>query len=182
MIQLYPDEKILKVVRRHWWILLEKVIAFFLLIWAPLIFYGVLSLTVYFDLLSRSLTPLETTSLFLGLIYFIYVIIIFLFFMINWIYYYLDFWIVTDRRVIGVELVSIFNHELFEFNLDKIQDVSVEIKGFFPTVFGYGNLTLRTASAIASLNIEQAAQPNEIRNLIIGAINNSVQRNDNVSI
>ncbi len=83
-----------------------------------------------------------------------------------WICWTLDIYIITDQRIIDMERKGLFSKRVAEASYDKIQDISYEIKGFFPTLFNFGDILIQTAGAVESVKLDQVANPPEICNLI----------------
>lgn len=92
-----------------------------------------------------------------------YYLMIWLFFLMNFMDYYLDAWIVTDDRILNVEQKSLFSRTISELDLSKIQDVTSEVKGVFAFIFGYGNVYIQTAGEVERFVFEQVRRPEEIR-------------------
>jgi uncharacterized membrane protein YdbT with pleckstrin-like domain len=84
--------------------------------------------------------------------------------------YYLDVWIVTNYRVIGVEQRGLFNRVVAEYKLFRIQDVLAEQKGFFSTVVDYGNVHIQTAGEQEVIQFKQIPNPNYIARELIRLI------------
>jgi len=68
-----------------------------------------------------------------------------MFLYISWLNHELDLFVITNNRVICIEQKSFLNRAVGECTLDKIQEVSIETKGFFANVLDYGTVTLKTA-------------------------------------
>jgi uncharacterized membrane protein YdbT with pleckstrin-like domain len=80
--------------------------------------------------------------------------------------YYLDFWVVTNDRIINVEQ-RLFSRTISELDLFKIQDVTGQSKGFLETMFDYGNVYVQTAGATERFNFEEVPGPREVASRII---------------
>lgn len=80
--------------------------------------------------------------------------------------YYLDFWVVTNDRIINVEQ-RLFSRTISELDLYKIQDVTGQSKGFLQTMFDYGNVYVQTAGATGRFNFEEVPGPREVASKII---------------
>jgi len=167
MLSLYrlpgrlPEEKIIKILRRDIFILFKKIIMFVFLIILPFVFFY---FVLFFqpDLLSgiiaRPLIILGTSSYFL---------FIWLFFFFSFIDYYLDIWIITNERIIDVQQEGFFARTISEQRLYRVQDVTSEVHGFFPTILKYGNVYIQTAGARQRFLFSEVPLPDEIRNIII---------------
>src|SRR5690606_31415112 len=92
--------------------------------------------------------------------------------------YFLDVWIVTDQRIINIEQRGMFNREIAEHDLDKIQDVSGLQKGFFQTLFSYGYVHVQTAGEIQRFIFKQVDNPFDIVRQINKLIQNKEKEFD----
>jgi hypothetical protein len=82
--------------------------------------------------------------------------------------YFLDEWIVTNERVIDVNQKSFWSREVSSLFLDRVQDVDVDITGFFQTLFGFGTVTVESAGAEPGIvHMTGLARPTYVRNLIL---------------
>src|SRR3989338_8127816 len=107
MIQLGENEKIIVAVHRHWIVIGRKMtLVIFLLI--PLI--GILIFV--------SRAPQEFIGLILYALVLYFLFVIFLAFRL-WIDYYLDMWILTDKRLIDIEQTGLFQRNIFEIRHNR---------------------------------------------------------------
>ena len=69
-------------------------------------------------------------------------------------------YVVTDKRLIAVEQKNFFKRKMTEANLDKIQNVSHEINGFWQTIFNFGNVIIQTGGfSDKNMVLEQIHHP-----------------------
>lgn len=137
----HPEEVILLLQRRHWYLIFGRIAR-----WAVLSF---LPLLVIF-LLGRftegfSFDPTTVTGAAITLGVSAYLLIVWLLFFQDWVDFYLDSMILTNERVVRIEQRGIFNRVVSQLTLDRIQDVTTETKGILPTFLGFGTLTIETA-------------------------------------
>jgi len=97
----------------------------------------------------------------------LYYLSIYLFFYSQFIDFYLDLWIVTNDRIVDIEQHGLFSRTTSELDLYRIQDVTVNVSGFFPTIFKYGNLTIKTASSNSDIVFRNIPNPNQVRQGLI---------------
>ncbi len=83
--------------------------------------------------------------------------------------YYLDCWIVTDERTIHTELRALFNRILSSVPHHRVQDITVEVHGVFPTLLRYGNLQIQTAGRFHEFIFKQIPEPYETKEAIFKA-------------
>ena len=90
-----------------------------------------------------------------------------LFFFTQVVNFYLDVSIITDRRVIDVMQVGLFNCSISELELARVQDVTSEVHGFFGTLLDYGKITVQTASEQEHFIFDQVPHPHRAREIIL---------------
>jgi len=161
MITFREGEHVLATYRRHMIVLLFEAV--------PLIFF--LGVIVAVAAFSVSQMPDEFTPLlslvFLAALFFINLFWIALFVVLT--DFYLDLWVVTDKRVIAVEQKGFFSRTVSEFELSKIQDITVSVHGIIPTLLRYGDLTVRTASEHENFTFKQVPHPGTVKDELLQA-------------
>lgn len=153
-------EQILMVLRRHWFNVFQNL--FSILIMTFLLIGSYLLLPVFFPILS---TP-EFNGIFLFLENLFAMIIWILFFLV-WIDYYFDVWIITNRRVVDVKQKGLFSREVSEVELEKIQDITTDVKGVIPTFLNYGDVYIQTAGEKERFAFEEVPDPYEIKDVVM---------------
>ena len=137
-LHLEQNERVLLVLRRHWFVLLrESMVVLFMIFLGIMLFsvkriwYGIID-PVIFDSIVAFLLSLYAL-LMLALAFAI------------WITYRLDVWIITTKRVIDIDQRGLFNREVSEFLVANIQDITTEVPTMIMTLFDFGNMTIQTA-------------------------------------
>lgn len=160
----------IKNVRRDMFVLFKKLLFFVLLLVLPVGILG-MSFSLYPSLqhgeLSRPLIILGLSA---------YYLFAWLFFFFNFIDYYLDVWIVTNRRIINVEQEGFFARRISEHKLFRIQDVTSEVEGVFPTLLRFGSVYIQTAGTKRNFHFEQVPHPDRIKDTIIELIQKDRKR------
>jgi hypothetical protein len=156
-----PNEQIIKVVRRDFFILFKKLILLILLIILPFLFLAFLIYTQPGLLTGDISYPLIIISLSA------YYLFAWLFFFFSFIDYYLDVWIITSERIIAIEQKGFFSRTISEQRLYRIQDVTSDLKGILPTILNYGNVHVQTAAEIERFIFSQVPDPEGVRSIII---------------
>lgn len=170
MIKLSENEHIVSVSRRHWWILAEKSVAVLFLALIPLFVYIIWELAFpQIATLTEENITIINSFLFLGSV--LFYLFLWLYFAILFIDYYLDLWVVTNMRILDMEQKGLFNREVTECYISKIEDMTVEIKGVLPTFLNYGDLYLKTASEKGELIFREIFDPNHIKNIVLEQYN-----------
>lgn len=156
------EEKISQVIHRHWFnvlsqfllVILATVVLFFVFIALPIIFVDIDADRDF----QRMLAFLENL-----ITLFVWTYIFFI-----WIEYYLDVFIISDKKIVNVEQKGLFIREVSELKYERIQDVAVEVKGIIPTVLNYGDLYIQTAGEKERFVFRAMPDPYAIKNLIMG--------------
>lgn len=121
-------EKILMVLRRHWFVYVILLLYF---LWA--IF---LSIVIYYLFWVNIVTNIINIIIWLLISLFLY---------LEWLNYELDLYVVTDSRIIWIEQSSFLNRKVSECNLWQIQEVNTQTKWLLPNILNYGTLKIQTA-------------------------------------
>lgn len=154
-----PDERVMRLVRRHWFVLLVTFVAFGLLAALPLLIY-------YW-------TAVYLEQAGLGELFWFAVVIYFIFWWLGLFYrlmiYLLDVWLVTDHRIVDSRQIGFFNRVVSEARLNRVQDVTTEVTGFFPTLLNFGNVEVQTAGTEQRISFKQVPNPNVIKETILKA-------------
>ncbi len=167
MLSLYrlpnkiDNEKIVKVIRRDFFVLFLKILFFMLLAIIPLGFFVIMIYiqpALFLGDISVPLIILSTSA---------YYLFIWLFFFFSFIDYYLDIWIITSERIIDIQQKGFFSRIISEQKLFRIQDVTSEVHGFIPTVLKFGNVHVQTAGTKERFFFHEVPNPDEVRNIII---------------
>ena len=167
MVNFEPDEDIILILRKHYFVLIPFVSLILIASILPLILY--FSLINDFLPISKEFIPkiqnvFETWKVF-G--YSVWLLILWVIFFIEWTDYYLDFWVITNKRIIDAEQKGFFNREVISFRYEQIQDITVETKGVVGTFFKFGTLHIQTAGEKKDIIIYDADKPEEARSLIL---------------
>ena len=67
-------------------------------------------------------------------------------FFLIWIDYYFDVWIITTKRIVNINQQGLFTRTVSELELDKIQDITTDVRGVIPTFLNFGDLQIQTAA------------------------------------
>ncbi len=138
MLQLYENEKIIFVIHKHWFVAAKFVAIFMFLFLVPII---ILFLMPY---LSSVFDP-ALVEPWINMLLSLYVMTLLALLLLFWMDYYLDMWIITSERLIDVEQIGLFNREISEIPLHRVQDVTIQIRGIIETFLGFGTIRIQTA-------------------------------------
>lgn len=104
----------------------------------------------------------------------LYIIGASIFFLFGWMFifqhfieYWLDMLIVTDKRILDIDQSGLFGRTVSELRLYRTQDVTAEVKGFWNTMFDYGDIYIQTAGEIERFHFQDVPHPNKLSKMIL---------------
>jgi hypothetical protein len=182
-INLEPDEKVLTTVRKHWFIITIEMVGILFFALLPIMLLITISLLPFSIELSNFLILYQAELLF-GLA--AWLLLSSMAAAATWTHYYLDLWVITDRRIIVIDQVHFFNRKVSNFRLERLQDIKVTVKGIIPTLLNFGTVRAQTASAAESnFTSPGLPAPRELQSLIqtamdarLAALNNQPHNGD----
>ena len=161
-VTLLPGEITVLKLRKHWIILLRDTIGTMILAFVPLLLFGIL------EIFAPASTTLAVYLPFTGFLFSLWLLVIWMALAVIWTDYYLDLWIVTDRRIISVDQISLFNRKVTTLMHDRIQEIIVKEENFIQAFFHYGKLDIETASPTEhDATMEGIPEPERVRRVIL---------------
>jgi len=173
MITLEPNERIYLLKRRHPIILRFQIFPLlsFIILFLLLVLFFISYKVSFPKFLIENFPGLSTIKL-----NFIFALLFSLTLPIFWCFiffavtkYYLTYWIITNKRIIEAKLISLFNVQYSSVELDKIQDMTVKIKGILPSIYHYGDLRIQTAAEKGEFVLDQIGDPELAKQVIFEA-------------
>lgn len=81
--------------------------------------------------------------------------------------YWLDVFIVTDKRILDIDQHGLFSRTVSELRLYRAQDVTAEVKGMLHSLIDYGDVYVQTAGEVERFKFEDVPHPNHVAKLIL---------------
>jgi Bacterial PH domain len=156
-LDLEADEEILRIVRKHWFIIVSELITIVVVALMPIIllFIGI----EIPKILGTVEIPTERYTAHITFAIAAWLLLSTFSAFVVWTHYYLDLWIITDRRIIAVEQLHFFNRTVAIFRLERLQDIEFSVKGLLQTFFNFGTLSAQTAGHHEA-NFKSTGMPN----------------------
>src|SRR3990167_4433200 len=85
----------------------------------------------------------------------------------NFLDYYLDALLITDRAVIDVEWHGWFHRESTRVDYSSIEGVSYEIQGILGTMLNFGTITIERIGSGSVVEIEKVKYPRDVESAIL---------------
>lgn len=156
------DEKILLQLHRHWFVFFTKLLMIVAAAALPAVGMWMWIRTAHWILAPDTL---GYAMIVMGASFFFLFMWLLLFGF--WLDYALDFFVVTNKRVVDVEQSGLLDRTVSEQYLDKVQDVTHEIKGFWPTFLHYGNVYIQSAGQKERFIFEDVPNPDKVAMIIL---------------
>jgi uncharacterized membrane protein YdbT with pleckstrin-like domain len=164
---LEADEQIIYTLRQQWFAILPVFIGGFFVFAIPTGAYIYLA-----NALPAFLQDQASAAMFYmgASIFFLYA---WLFLFQNFLDWYLDVWVVTNKRIINIEQHGLFGRTMSELLLYNVQDVTSDVRGLVHSMFDYGDVFIQTAGERERFDFENVNHPNEVAKRILELANDS---------
>lgn len=142
-------EHIVLIVRRHWIMYIQYILASLFFLFLPYFFYGVIAeTTTFLSLVFGS----STIALSIGVFAFV-----------RWFY---NVNIITDCRVVDIDFTNVVSHTMSEAKLGKIVDITHKQVGFIGSIFDIGTVYIQTAGSTPQIDFNQVPRPREVQDIL----------------
>ncbi len=178
MIEIGQQEQIVRVVWRHWFILLGQIVFLFVSVFLPVILVFGLKLIA----IERFITiegSVEAAGAFFLTAWFI---IVWIMGWNIWTNYFLNVLLITNMRIFDINQNGFFSRKSSSFRLDHIQNISVHQEGIIQTLLDFGTVHFETAGEDITLEAQYIYHPYEIKKLIDGMQDGALARSKEVHL
>jgi hypothetical protein len=162
-IPFEEGEVLVAKVHRHWWFIFLRVVGLAFLALAPLAAYALLARLNILALTGSGIISIITLAA-------LWALTLWALFWQFWTTYYMDIWVVTNRRIIDIDYQRLFDRNIAILRLDRVQDVTTHMSGILPTLLKYGSVVVQTAGSDKEFVIDQIAHPEQLRDAISSAV------------
>lgn len=144
--QLEPGETITRAVRKHWLVFVGELLPYAVIALLPLIIFPAVTYFVaHAPQFADTHADLTLWNGWVRLILGLWLLLAWMGGFNAFTRYYLDQWVITTTRIVDIHQFGFFRREVSSFLLNHVQDVTTDVDGIFPTVFGFGTLRVETA-------------------------------------
>ena len=84
----------------------------------------------------------------------------------NFLSWYFNSYIVTNKRVVDIDFYGIIHRRFSEAPLRNIEDITNEISGFGPVIFHYGDVSIQTAAEAREITFENVPDPDKVQDIV----------------
>lgn len=178
--KLGADEQIIKVIKKHWFILLRKVIGLFFAFIIPFVaYFAILKINDLYNIINFDLVINKSLAVFFGASW---ILILTLMFFYHWTDHHLDAWILTNERIVDIDQIGFFHRQVSSLRLERIQDVTIITRGFIATFLHFGDIHVQTAGQSREFILKGAPRPQRTKELILRQYELAIEKNGLSSI
>lgn len=139
----------------------------------PWIVFSLFLITVPFiiSFFSNFFTPffnVSANTILISLLF--YYLIVFGYVLVQFSIWYFTIGIVTNKRIIDMDLTGILSKHISETRLNLVEDVSYEQTGSIRTIFNYGDVHIQTAGTFKNFEFDRVPEPALIVRIIADMI------------
>lgn len=156
------DEEILLLLRAHPITNLSWIIPVILLLFLPAIVPQLIDLLTI-DL--PILPPIFATALVI-INYLLVLVITFE----GFLYWYFNVNIITDRKIIDIDFVSVIFKNVDQALLKEVQEAQSSVGGFLGMIFNFGNVFVQTAGANVTVDFKNIPHPTKVADLLMDQV------------
>lgn len=162
-----PNEEVVLLIRRHWftnlpWVLVGVIGAFL----------PILTLFITFPV---SVLPFLTPTLIQVLIA-IYYVFLFGYVLTEFVTWFYNLGVVTTERIIDIDYDNLTYKSIAAADLVDIEEVHAVQKGFFQTIFNYGDINIQTESTKSNIEFYLIPHPVQINDMILDMVDRVTRR------
>ena len=161
---LEPGEHVVKEARKHWFLFVAELLPYAIFVVIPLALPALLMLipplAPYAALLNyRARLPQAILGIWL---------------LVVWTgawgvftRYYLNLWVLTDRRIVDIKQSGYFHREVSSLLISRVQDVTTDVEGVVSSLLSIGDITVQSAGAVDEFVMRSIPRPEEMRDIIL---------------
>lgn len=148
-----PEEEIILIVRRHPITMVGWIISVIVMLLGPAILFVIPPL----DQIPGSYQALITA---------VWLLVAFAFGLERFLDWFFHVNVVTDERIFDVNFYGMLHREITDANIDRIEDVTVNLGGMLRTIFNYGDIYVQTSAEIPRILFEAVPQPDKVSQIL----------------
>lgn len=168
-IPMEEGERIVAKVHRHWIFIALRVFALAVLLVLPWLLVVLLDRLNILSLTAGSVASYVAVWALWGLV-------LWAMFWQFWTTYYMDIWVVTNKRIIDIDYLRLFDRNIAMLRFERVQDVTTHVQGIIGTLLRYGSVVVQTAGSDKEFVIDQIANPESLRDIISKQLNEVAPR------
>lgn len=160
--ELDPGEHVVIEARKHWFLFAIELLPFAILAILPLALPAIIKLVPATAHISIDYsTPLMRAAL--GT----YWLLVWTGAFNSFTRYFLNAWVLTNKRVVAIKQRHYFNREVSSLMLNRVQDVTTNVRGILSSLLNIGDITVQSAGAEKEFSMRGIPRPEQMREIIL---------------
>ncbi len=95
---------------------------------------------------------------------------VFAYYWFNFLSYFFNVGIVTNRRVVDVDFHAVIHKEITEARINKVEDITAKSGGYVASLFNFGNVFVQTAGNELNIEFGSVPRPSDVVKIINSAM------------
>jgi uncharacterized membrane protein YdbT with pleckstrin-like domain len=157
-IEFEPNENVVLEIRRHWFFIATEIFFGLIAFLVPLFMYAI------FSVLPITITTYGHSIVLFLFFYFIWLLLVWMVMFVFWTDYYLDIWIITNKRIIDIDQRGLFNRNIATAQLSDIEDITSIQGNFLANMMNFGDVMVQTAGSQREFTMKFVNNPDLLRN------------------
>jgi len=92
--------------------------------------------------------------------------LIFSYLCFNFFHWFFNVGIITNKRILDIDFYGLVYKETTIITLDKVEDITAKVGGFFSSFFDYGSIFIQTAATETNLEFINIPKPQQAAKII----------------
>ena len=162
--ELEPGEHIVISARKHWLLFVGELLPYAILAILP---FALPKLLVLAPPLAPFVSSLDYHSAIGRAVLATYLLIVWTGAWNAFTRYFLDAWIVTNRRIVSIDQRSYFSREVSSLLIVRVQDVTSDVNGVLESFLNIGTIRVQSAGEVDEFIMPGIPRPEQMRNIIL---------------
>lgn len=150
------DETVHLLVRRHWITNLLWILSIFVLSFIPIL--------IPLFLHEFEFIRFSPTTIISGLL--LYYLALFGYCILKFAEWYFHVGLVTNKRIVDVDLANILTKNVAETDIKQVEDVTFVQNGIIQSLFNFGNVFIQTEAVVANFEFDRIPFPSQVAEIV----------------
>lgn len=143
-LELQKNERVIMYIRKHIFFLLIDIFKIIIIFILPVFGIWFLQYVDFFPSINIFGISLVNMS---DIVVYIWAVLCWLFLAEKFTKYALNFWVLTNKRIVESDLTKLFERRLSVLELPDVEDITLQMNGLIGNMIGFGSLEVQTAGA-----------------------------------
>jgi hypothetical protein len=162
--ELEPGEQVVQELRRHWILFVLELLPYAILAIIP---FALPNLVTLVPPLASFAGYLNTSDPLMRVALGIWLLLTWTAAWSSFTRYFLNLWVLTNQRIVEIKQPSYFNREVSSMFLNRVQDVTSDVRGILSSVFDIGTIMVQSAGAENEFQMRGIPHPDVMRDVLL---------------